>query len=199
MSWSPDTVYVGGLGFFSASVELFGDPDWPRTSPCQGWTALDVLGHVGATIGFGTRLLRGEQPEWSPGDPPGALVGGDPRTWWDGLVTPALQAVAGVDLAAVVESPVGRRSIGDGLSFPALDLFVHAWDLARCLGRDVVIPAEIIEFAEVIFRPIPSGQMRSPRIFAAALAAPPDATPTEAFIAWTGRDPRWTAATAGSA
>ncbi len=99
----------------------------------------------------------------------------------------------------VVEAPVGRRSIGDGLSFPALDLFIHAWDLVRSLGRDVVIPAEVIEFAHIVYRPIPPDQMRSPRVFADALAAPPDATPTEAFIAWTGRDPRWASATEGSA
>lgn len=199
MSWSPDTVYVEGHGFFSASVALFRDPDWQRPSPCSGWTALDVLGHVGTATGFGTELLRGEQPVWSPGNPPGASVEGDPRTWWDTLVTPALQAVAGVDLTMVVESPVGRRAIGDGLSYPALDLFIHAWDLARSLGRDVVIPPEVIEFAHDVFRPIPSHQMRSPRVFADVLAAPPDATPTEAFIAWTGRDPRWASATEGSA
>ncbi len=92
----------------------------------------------------------------------------------------------------VVESPAGKRTIGDGLSFPALDLFIHGWDLARSVGKDVVIPAEVIEFAQVIFAPIPSDQMRSSRIFAAALAPPSDATSTEEFIAWTGRDPRWT-------
>ena len=92
----------------------------------------------------------------------------------------------------VVESPVGRRTIGDGLSFPALDLFIHAWDLARTVGKDVMIPAEAIEFAHVIFDPIPSEQMRSPRLFADAVAGPPDATHGEDFIAWTGRDPRWT-------
>jgi uncharacterized protein (TIGR03086 family) len=199
MSWPPDTVYVEGLGFFSASVEQFRDSDWRRPSPCSEWTALDVLGHVGEAIEFGTRLLRGAHAEWSPKDPPGVVVEGDPQTWWETIVTPALQAVSSVDLTMTVESPVGRRSIGEGLSFPAFDLFVHGWDLARTLGGDVVIPAEVIEFAHIIFGPIPSGQMRSPRIFGGELVAPPDAIPTEAVIAWTGRDPRWTAPTGGSA
>lgn len=199
MSWSPDTVYVEGLGCFSASVALFQDPDWRHPTPCSGWTALDVLGHVGTAIAIGTDLLRGEQPVLSPTNPPGASVAGDPRPWWDMLVTPARQAVAGVDLTMVLDSPVGRRSIGDGLSFPAVDLFVHAWDLARSLGKDVVIPAEVIEFARIVFRPIPSNQLRSPRVFADEVAAPPDATATEAFIAWTGREPRWTHPTAGTA
>ena len=67
-----------------------------------------------------------------------------------------------VDLTVVVDSPVGRRTVGDGLSFPALDLFIHAWDVARSVGKDVVIPTEAIEFAHVIFEPIPEEQMRQP-------------------------------------
>ena len=192
MPWSPGTVFVEGLGFFSASVTLLQNPDWKRPSPCSEWTALDVLGHVGTAVGFGTKLLRGEQPVWSPSDPPGTNVVGDPHSWWDALVDPARRAVADVDLTIVVESPVGKRTIGDGLSFPALDLFIHAWDLARSVGRDVVIPPEAVEFAHVIFAPIPPERMRSPRIFGDPVAAPPDATHSEEFIAWTGREPRWT-------
>ena len=198
MARSPADVFVDGLDVFSGSVALYEDADWRRASPCSEWTALDVLGHVGTAVGFGTRLLRGEQPEWVPGDPPGASVAGDPRTWWDDLVTPARQAVAGVDLAEVVESPVGRRTIGDGLSFPALDLFIHAWDLARSVGGDVAIPVGVIAFAQVVFGPVPPEQVRSPRVFADAADAPPGATPTEEFIAWTGRNPRWTPPEGGS-
>lgn len=198
MPSSPASVFVEGLAFFSASESLLLDTDWQRASPCSEWTALDVLGHVGTAVGFGTELLRGEQPVWSPSSPPSANVVGDPHIWWDALVPPARQAVAAADLTMVVESPVGRRTVGDGLSFPALDLFIHAWDLAHSVGRDVVIPAEVIEFARAVFGPIPSEQVRSARVFADAVAIPPSSTPSEEFIAWTGRDPRWTPATDGS-
>lgn len=192
MPWAPDIVFVEGVDFFSASVALLQDPDWIRPSPCLEWTALDVLGHVGSAVGFGTELLSGGQPEWSPTDPPGAVVVGDPRSWWGALVAPARRAVVNIDLTLVVDSSVGRRSVADGLSFPALDLFIHAWDLARSAGRDVVIPTEAIAFARVIFEPIPEEQLRSPRIFGDALAPPPAPSQSESFIAWTGRDPRWT-------
>jgi uncharacterized protein (TIGR03086 family) len=189
--WSPDTAYLEGLGFFSAAVVLLDTSDWRGAPPCSGWTALDVLGHVGTAVRFGTELLGGGQPVWAPADPPGADVAGDPRSWWDALVTPARRAVADVDLNLVVESPVGRRTVGDGLSFPAVDLHVHAWDLARSVGRDIEVPAEATEFAHAVIGPIPTEQMRSPRIFGPAVAPPPGATRSEAFIAWTGRDPRW--------
>jgi uncharacterized protein (TIGR03086 family) len=86
---------------------------------------------------------------------------------------------------------MGRRTIGEGLSFPALDLFVHAWDLSRVVDADIVIPAEEIEFAHAVIDPLPAEQVRSPRVFATEVTSPPDATSTQSFIAWTGRDPRW--------
>jgi uncharacterized protein (TIGR03086 family) len=150
-----------------------------------------VLGHVGSAVRFGTKLLRDDRPVWEPVDPPGSAVEGDPGSWWQTLVGPAREALSGVELSRVVESPMGRRSIGEGLSFPALDLFVHAWDLSRVVGVDVEVPVEAIEFARGVIDPIPAEQVRSPRVFAAEVAPLPDATPTQRFIAWTGRDPRW--------
>ena len=61
--WPPNTVFIKGLGFFSASVALLEDSDWQGPSPCSNWTALDVLGHVGTAVGFGTELLLGGHPE----------------------------------------------------------------------------------------------------------------------------------------
>jgi len=72
-----------------------------------------------------------------------------------------------------------------------LDLFVHAWDLSRVVGADVEIPGEVIAFAHAVIDPVPAEQVRSTRVFAPAQAADPDATATQRFLAWTGRDPRW--------
>ncbi|MHB2023343.1 MAG: TIGR03086 family metal-binding protein [Mycobacteriales bacterium] len=186
-----DAVFLGGLDFFGAAVARLAASDWDRPSPCAGWRALDVVGHIGSAVRFGTKLLLEEGPVWEPLEPPGAAVEGDPGSWWQRLVGPAREAVSGVELSRVVDSPMGRRSIEEGLSFPALDLFVHAWDLSRVVGAEVEIPAEAIEFARRVIDPIPAEQVRSPGVFAAAVAPAPDATPTQRFIAWTGRDPRW--------
>ena len=146
MSWSPDTAFVEGLQFFSASVTLIRDNDWQRPSPCTEWTVLDVLGHVGTAVGFGTELLSGGQPEWSPSDPPGANIVGDPRSWWDGLVAPARQCDPGdVELTMEVDSPFGRRTIGDRVRvLPPWTSSSTDRDLARSVGSDVVIPTEAI-------------------------------------------------------
>ncbi len=118
-------------------------------------------------------------------------VEGDLGPWWGNLVDPARNAVRDADLSRVVDSPIGTRRIGDALSFPAIDLFVHARDVGRATGVDVVIPADVIEFSHAVTDPIPAEQIRSPRVFATGVATGPDATSTQSFIAWTGRDPQW--------
>jgi uncharacterized protein (TIGR03086 family) len=189
----PDEAFLQGLDFFGDAVNRFGADDWDRASPCQGWRALDVLGHVGQATRFGTALLQGARPGWSPVEPPGDIVDGAPAIWWDALAGQARDAVSGVDLTQVVDSPAGRRSIGDGLSFPALDMYVHGWDIARSGGADLVIPAAAIEFAHSVIDRAPAEQIRNTRVFGAERPAPPGATESEAFLAWTGRDPAWTA------
>ena len=191
MQWQPDTAFLRGLDFFSDAGSGLDEAGWQRASPCQGWRALDVLGHVGQATRFGTLLLQGAQPDWSPVEPPGDAVEGSPRQWWQELADQARGAVTGVDISQVVDSPVGKRSIGEGLSFPALDLFVHGWDVGKSAGLDLVLPAEAVEFARGVLELLPAGQVRNPRVFAAERPVPADASDSRAFLAWTGRDPDW--------
>lgn len=194
MAWTPDRAYLSGLEFMSGVVSQVGSTDWAQPSPCAGWQALDVVGHVGQAVRFGTALLSGPQPAFvAPIDPPGLAVEGDPGAWWLALVGPARQAVSGVDLDRVVDSPAGPRPIGEGLSFPALDLFVHAWDIGRSAGISVTIPDEAIEYGHTVLEPIPAARLRSPAIFGPEVASAAGADSSEIFLAWTGRDPRWAA------
>jgi uncharacterized protein (TIGR03086 family) len=188
----PDVVFLEGLDFFTQVTVQARPPDWERSSPCAGWRALDVVGHVGTAVRYGTALLRGAAPTWRPMDPPGDAVGGDPTTWWATIAGPAHDAVGGVDLDRTVEGPMGPRTVGDGLAFPALDLFVHAWDLARSIGTSVVIPRDVIQFGHARVGAIPARQVRSAGVFADEVDPPAGATDSDSFIAWTGRDPRWT-------
>lgn len=188
---SPDMVFLRGLDAFSAVVSELAAGDWERPSPCEGWRALDVLGHVGSAVRFGTELLHSGEAAWKPVDPPGRAVEGDPGTWWGSIAPSAREVVASTDLSRVVDAPRGPRSVAAGLSFPALDLFVHAWDLGRSVGVDFIVPQDVIDFGHSVIDPLPAGQVRSGAVFAEEAPLPADASATEAFIAWTGRNPRW--------
>ena len=122
MTWTADTVYLEGLDFLTGVVGQLHELDWARPSPCAGWRAIDVLGHMGAAVDFGTRLLTTGEMQWVPPvDPPGSGVDGDPAAWWAALLPAAKAALGGVDLTRVIETPMGTRTIAEGLSFPAID------------------------------------------------------------------------------
>ena len=45
--------------------------------------------------------------------------------------------------------------------FPAIDLFVHGWDLAEAAGNQVEIPDDVIEASDTYLDPIPEDMMRA--------------------------------------
>ncbi|MEA2460125.1 MAG: hypothetical protein QOH90_302 [Actinomycetota bacterium] len=78
----------------------------------------------------------------------GDLLGDDPTSEWDSA---AKEAIAAAEEPGAFERTVhlsfgdfpGRLYIGQVLS----DHVIHSWDLARALGADEEIPAELVEFA----------------------------------------------------
>lgn len=192
MTTAPDAVYLAGLTHFGAVVESVPSGAWGRPTPCARWRAIDVLGHVSSATRFGIDLLRTGTPSFELLEEPGATVRGDPITWWRELEATARDALEGVDLERVVETPgAGRRTVGEGLCFPAIDLYVHAWDLGRAVGLHPAIPGSVIAFARGVLDALPGPELRSPLVFGDEVEPPKGATESEVFLAWTGRDPRW--------
>jgi len=186
-----DVVFRSGLDLFGSVVDEMPVSAWSAASPCDGWTALDVLGHLGSAIGFGVAILDGRTYDWPTFDRPSDLVDGAPTAYWADIAAPARAAVEGVDLDATRVTPMGVRTVAEGLAFPAIDLFVHAWDIGRAGGIAVEVPDDVIEFAHAYIDPIPADVMRGAKgAFGPQAVAPDDATATEGFIAWTGRVPR---------
>ncbi|HEY4928088.1 MAG TPA: TIGR03086 family metal-binding protein [Acidimicrobiales bacterium] len=186
-----DIVFLGGIDYFGSVVHSVPDSSWSVPSPCEGWSALDVLGHLGSAIDFGVDILEGRDHQWPTFDRPADLVVGEPADYWAGIATSARSALEGADLGATRDTPMGTRTVAQGLAFPAIDLYVHAWDIGRSGRIEVEVPDDVIGFAHHYLDQIPPEKMRGPGgAFGPELTAPPDATPTEAFIAWTGRQPR---------
>ncbi|HEY5109034.1 MAG TPA: hypothetical protein VII96_05430, partial [Acidimicrobiales bacterium] len=133
----------------------------------------------------------GRDHEWPTVDRPADLVEGAPAEYWAGVAASARAALIGVDLEAARETPMGTRTVGQGLAFPAIDCYVHAWDIGHAVGIAVEVPDDAIAYSHHYLDPMPQDRMRGPGgAFGPELAPPDDATPTEAFIAWTGRAPR---------
>ena len=191
MVLTSDVLFDRGLDLFGGVVDQVAAGAWDRPSPCAGWTALDVFGHLSTSVQMGLSVLRGEQPTWPEFDRPADLVEGDPAAVWRGLVEQCRAALDGADLDKVMDTPMGPSTISQRLAFPAIDLYVHAWDIGQAAGIPVTIPDDAIEFAHHYIDPLPPERVRGEGgAFGPEAEAPADATPTERFIAWTGRTPR---------
>jgi len=120
--------YLTNADRFSAVVDAAGD--WTAPSPCEGWTARDVVDHVvDSQRDFLSRqdLDAGSRPT------------GDAQAVWRAHLAGVRRVVA--DDAAVTreyDGYFGRTTVAETLAdFYGFDLVVHRWDLGRALGQEV--------------------------------------------------------------
>lgn len=117
-------------------------------------------------------------------------MAGSPAVWWRAGLQPAREAVLGADPQMVVPTPQGDRRVSEGLGFPAVDLFLHAWDLSAVCPSRPEIPQEAVEFAHAFLDPLGEAMLRGPGVFGCEVWIPPDSSASERFLAWSGRDLR---------
>lgn len=190
MSFNAIDLYTAGLTFFDVQVDATPNKVWEQPSPCDGWSALDVLGHVGVINRMGVAILRDEAPNFDLPDPPAVAIDGEPIAWWkQGLAEAhtALGALTEADLDREIDGLVERLPLRDGLTFPGADLFLHGWDLAATGGRVIVMPEDAIAYLTKVFESLPEEAIRRPGLFGPAVEVPEGATGTEQLVGLAGR------------
>jgi uncharacterized protein (TIGR03086 family) len=123
--------YAAVLEPLLAVVDAVPAAGWDAATPCEDWTARDVVVHLVETQ---REFLTGRGVELGPAPD----VAADPAG--------ALRAHAGRVLAAVSDPAVAEESydgffgpttVGETLAqFYVWDMVVHRWDLARATGGD---------------------------------------------------------------
>jgi uncharacterized protein (TIGR03086 family) len=68
------------------------------------------------------------------------------------------------------------------------DLLIHSWDLARAIGADETLPADVVETVHLGLQRIPDEQMRS-GAFGPEIEVSADASAQDKLLAYTGRRP----------
>ena len=114
---------------FDARVRAAGPDAWSKPSPCEEWTARDVVTHVGNNLLGVTAGLQGGEPRQIAADED--IVGA-----WDEARDQFLGTLPTADLSTTMPGPFGpmpaEQMIGRII---ATDVLVHTWDLARAVGR----------------------------------------------------------------
>ena len=169
---------------FEAKVAAVRPDGWDGPSPCAGWTARDVVGHVVDVHGMMLRPLdRGLSAAPSVADDPLAAFRSARADVQRVLDDPAVAD-------AEYDGMFGRTSVSATVDqFLGFDLVVHGWDLARATGQDETIPAPEVERVLAFVERMGTSTMRDNGVTGPEFPVPPDAPAQSRMLGLLGRDP----------
>jgi uncharacterized protein (TIGR03086 family) len=167
----------------SMAQTIAGVPDdqWEAATPCDGWTARDLVGHLVDTSGMFLGFI-GKEVSRAPSvddDPAGAFTAAS------GAVQGALEDPA--TASQEYDGMFGRTTFAKGVDgFLSADLVVHRWDLARATGQDETLPPDEVQRVHELLAPMDE-KMRGPGAFGPKLDPPPGADEQTKLLAFLGR------------
>lgn len=171
-------------GQFTRRVEAVPDGAWDNPSPCEGWVARDVVGHLVGWVPAFLRSYAGVEL------PPGPPVDQDPAGAW-AVLCDAIQATLADHETAGREfdSPGGRVTVEQAVGmFVTGDVLVHTWDLARATGLDESLDAEEVHRMVGDMEPHDEA-MRASGHYGPRVEVPDDADEQTRLLAFMGRRP----------
>ena len=157
------------------------DDRWAAPTPCEDWTARDLVGHLVSTSGMFLGFIGQDAPE-------STSVDDDPL----GAFTEARDAVQ-----AALDDPTSANQEYDGLmgrttfaksvdGFLSADLVIHRWDLARATGQDEGLPVDEVRRVYETLKPMDE-QMRQPGAFGPKVEPPAGADEQTQLLCFLGR------------
>jgi uncharacterized protein (TIGR03086 family) len=155
---------------------------WASPSPCEGWTAREVVQHLVDTPAIFFGLVEQPAPTGGPS------VEDDPV----GAFTHARDAVqAALDDPAVAERPYegffGPSTFEQGVDqFLSADLVIHAWDLARATGQDERLDPDEVHGLYEAMLPMDEA-IRAPGAFGPKVEPPRGADEQTQLLCFLGR------------
>jgi uncharacterized protein (TIGR03086 family) len=168
------------VGGFDQRVQAVGDTSWGNASPCEAWTARDVVGHVIGNLRRVSAGLGGPAPVELSADE-------DIRAAWNTTRDGFTGLVATADLSANMDGPFGpmpaEQLVGRIIT---TDVLVHTWDLARAVGGDESLPEDLIEGAYSGLKPM-DAMIRRPGVFSDKIESAAGADLQTEFLCFLGR------------
>lgn len=174
--------YARVTSAFTDRVRAVPEPAWDNPSPCEGWTARDVVRHL---------------TDWIPGffGPHGVpfpavpSVDDDPVGAWESVQEAVASALADPDLAAKpVATPFSSQSLAETVDMIVTgDVFTHTWDLSRATGQSEALDPDQLQRMLAALGTIPEEALRADGMFGPQVEVPPDADDQTRLLAFLGR------------
>lgn len=174
--------YERVTGQFTDRVKGVPADGWDSPSPCAGWTARDVVGHL-------TEWIPGFFGSFGVAFPPIPSVKEDPVAAWTTVQAAIAAALADPELAAKeVETPFSKLTLAAAVDMIVTgDVFTHTWDLSRATGQSEALDPEQLQVMLGGMGAIPEEAMRSEGMFGPQVEVADDADDQTRFLAYMGR------------
>jgi uncharacterized protein (TIGR03086 family) len=136
--------FVRALDEFESVLMATPSDRWLSPSPCEGWCAIDVAGHViaGLTVieaRAAGRPLPEADPDWRD------MAGEDPVATWRAVRASMIASLTPDALARRIKLGFGQEvTLNEWLEQYPLELLVHTWDLGRATGQPVVFDSDLV-------------------------------------------------------
>lgn len=166
---------------FTQKVAAVPAARWDAESPCEGWTAREVVRHVIDSQRDIVRVVGLELP-------PGPSFDDDPAAAW-AATRAAVQDILDDPARATLEydGHFGRTDLAATIErFYCFDLVVHGWDIAQATGIDTTIPAADLAWVDQVAHSL-GDSLRMPGVCGPAIDVPADADEQTRVLAFLGR------------
>ena len=167
---------------FTERVRAVPPTAWNNPSPCEGWTARDIVGHLTEWIPafFGSQGVE---------FPPIPSVEDDPVAAWETVQVTIAKALADPSTAAKqVSTPFSTQSLAATVDMIVTgDIFTHTWDLARATGQSETLDPDQLQRMIANMGAMPEEVLRSDGMFGPRIDVAADADDQTRFLGYVGR------------
>ncbi|MFF2395117.1 TIGR03086 family metal-binding protein [Nocardia sp. NPDC058114] len=173
------------------AVEAASDSALSTETPCAGWDLRALLDHMGTqNRGFAAAARGANAPAVWAVRPAIDPIGDYIRSAHD--VVAAFAACQARTLR-LPEIPPGEFPVATALGFHLIDSVVHAWDVARSVGRAIDLDPDLAPTALRIAEAVPTGtaRRRPGAAFGPALEVADTTATLDRILRVLGRAPEW--------
>ena len=172
---------------FDAPLHAMPEDPWSRATPCTDWDVRALVNHVAGELAWIPPLVEGRTIAEVGDELAGDLLGSDPLGAFHHLASLAHNALEQPGaLERTVHLSVGDRTALEYADQVAGDVLIHAWDLARAVGVDDTLPADLVSWAQGWATSV-IAEFGGYGVFAAAVPVAPDADPQSRLLGALGR------------
>ena len=181
-------LYRRAVKEFGVRVHLVAAGQWELPTPCEDWNVRQLVNHLAGENAWAVPLLAGATMAEVGDSLDGDLLGDDPAGEWDSLAAAATAAAGAGDdvLERTVHVSFGDIPGREYLSQLTIDHVIHSWDLARAVGGDEQLDADLVDFAYRALSPQAEG-WRAAGVLGPAVEVASDAPTQTRLLALSGR------------